>query len=162
MQLVTPEIGLFFWMLVTFVILLILMKKFAWKPILSAVNAREEEITEALQMAKKAREEMAQLKSDNEKIIQQTKSERDAVLKEARDLKEKILSEAKANADAEANKILENTKNTIEQEKKLAFNELKNEMAKISIDMAEKILNKELTDKNAQEEMIKNLITKLN
>lgn len=134
----------------------------AWKPILESVNTRESEIKDALTQAKEARNEMAQLKSDNEKILQQAKLERDEVLKEARELKDKIINEAKANAEKQANMLLEQAKTSIQEEKSIVFMQLKNEMAQISIEMAEKILGKELADKSSQEEMVKNLLTKLN
>ncbi len=162
MQLVTPEIGLFFWMFITFVILLILMKKFAWKGILEAVNNREAEIKNALDEAKKAREEVAVLKAENDKTFQKSKVERDAILAEARELKDKIIGEAKVNAEKQASLLLEQAKELIQEEKSIVFNQLKNEVAQISIDMAQKILGTELSNKASHEELIKNQLSKLN
>ncbi len=162
MDLVTPSHGLIFWTAIVFIILLIILRMVAWKPILESVNTRESEIKDALTQAKEARNEMAQLKSDNEKILQQAKLERDEVLKEARELKDKIINEAKTNAEKQANMLLEQAKTSIQEEKSIVFMQLKNEMAQISIEMAEKILGKELADKSSQEEMVKNLLTKLN
>src|SRR6185436_13934237 len=106
MKLVTPDIGLLFWMLVSFGIVLFLLKKYAWKPILSSLKEREESIAEALNTAKKAKEEMTALKADNERLLNEARLERDKMLKEARDTKDAIIAEAKGKAQAEANKIM--------------------------------------------------------
>ena len=162
MELVTPAYGLIFWTTIVFGILLFILRLVAWKPIIKSVNAREREIREALSESKLAREEMAQLKSDNEKIIQQAKLERDEILKEARELKDKIIGDAKANAEKQSAILLEQAKKNIEEEKAIVFNQLKNEMAQVSIEMAEKILGKELSDKTSQEKLVRTLLTELN
>lgn len=156
MELVTPEIGLIVWTTITFLILLILLRKFAWKPILGAVKSREESIENALKSAEKAREEMEQLKSDNERIIKEARAERDEMLKEAREIKEKIISDAKDKASAEADKIIENAREQIENEKMAAITDLKNQVAQMSINIAEKILRKELDNKQNQEQLVEN------
>lgn len=158
MKLVTPDIGLLFWMLVSFGIVLFLLRKFAWKPILSSLKTREESISEALNTAKKAKEEMALLKADNEKLIQQARAERDAMLKEARDTKDAIIAESKMKAQAEANKILAAARETINTEKNAAIAELKNQVASMSIDIAEKILRQELSKDEKQKSLMENLM----
>ena len=162
MELVTPAYGLIFWTAVVFLILLFVLRLVAWKPIIRSVNKRNKEISSALSEAKLAREEMAQLKSNNELILQQAKLERDEVLKEARELKDKIINDAKLNAEKQAALLLEQAKESIAEEKSIVFNQLKNEMAQISIEMAEKILGIELSNKATQEAMVKDLLTKLN
>ena len=161
MSLVTPAIGLMFWTCVVFITLVLILKKFAWKPILNSVEARNNSIEEALQSAEKAKEEMASLQADNEKILQQAKTERDAMLKEARDLKKEIVEEAKNKANEEADKILVSAKEQINNEKMKALVELKNQVANLSIEMAEKILKSELQDSNKQKELIEKSIKSL-
>jgi len=158
MKLVTPDIGLLFWMLVSFGIVLFLLRKFAWKPILASLKSREENISEALNTAKKAKEEMASLKADNEKLLQQARAERDAMLKEARDTKDAIISESKSKAQAEANKIMASARETINTEKNAAIAELKNQVASMSIDIAEKILRQELSRDEKQKSLMENLM----
>ena len=154
MELVTPAIGLMFWTCVVFILLLILLKKFAWKPILKAVDDRNSSIEEALSSAEKAKAEMAELTASNEKILSDARLERDALLKEARDIKEKIVGEAKSKATDEAEKIINSAKEQITNEKMKAMTELKNQVADISIEMAEKIVKTELADTNKQKELI--------
>ncbi len=150
MDLVTPEIGLIFWTTVTFVILLFLLAKFAWKPILSAVKNREESIREALLSADKAREEMAQLKSDNEQVLREARAERDSILRDAREIREKMIADAKEIAGTEANKMVEQAKELIENQKMAAITDLKNQVASMSIEIAEKIIRKQLENKENQ------------
>jgi F-type H+-transporting ATPase subunit b len=158
MKLVTPDIGLLFWMIVSFGIVLFLLRKFAWKPILSSLRTREESISEALNTAKKAKEEMSLLKADNEKLIQQARAERDVLLKEARDTKDAIIAESKAKAQAEANKIMAAARETINTEKNAAIADLKNQVASMSIDIAEKILRQELSKDEKQKSLMENLM----
>lgn len=158
MKLVTPDIGLLFWMIVSFGIVLFLLKKFAWKPILASLKAREESISDALNTAKKAKEEMALLKSDNEKLIQQARAERDLLLKEARDTKDAIIAESKVKAQAEANKIMAGARETINTEKNAAIADLKNQVASMSIEIAEKILRQELSKDEKQKSLMENLM----
>ena len=154
MELVTPEIGLIFWTIIVFSLLLIILKKYAWKPILTAVDERNKSIEDALSAADKAKEEMLALNTDNERILMESKKERDALLKEGREIKERIITEAKDKAKAEAEKILITAKEQINNEKMKAITDLKNQVAEMSIDIAEKILKSELTDKNKQKELI--------
>ena len=154
MELVTPEIGLIFWTTIVFLLLLIVLKKYAWKPILAAVDERNKSIEDALKAADKAKKEMLALNTDNERILIQAKKERDALLKEGREIKDNIIAEAKDKAKLEADKILITAKEQINNEKMKAITELKNQVAGMSIDIAEKILKSELSDKNKQKELI--------
>ena len=154
MELVTPEIGLIFWTTIVFLLLLIVLKKYAWKPILAAVDERNKSIEDALKAADKAKKEMLALNTDNERILIQAKKERDALLKEGREIKDNIIAEAKDKAKIEADKILITAKEQINNEKMKAITELKNQVASMSIDIAEKILKSELSDKNKQKELI--------
>ena len=155
MELVTPAIGLIFWTTVVFTLLVLLLKKFAWKPILSAVDERNQSIKNSLAQAEKARNEMSELTANNEKIIAQAKADRDVILKEARDMKNEIISEAKDKASKEAEKLVTTAKEQILNEKMKAITELKNHVADLSIEMAEKILSSELSDVAKQKELVK-------
>jgi len=146
--------GLIIWTTIIFSLLLVVLKRFAWKPILSAVDERNKSIEEALRSADKAKEEMALLNADNERILIEAKNQRDALLKEARDIKEGIIKEAQENANKQADKILTSAKEQIANEKLKAITELKNKVAILSIDIAEKVLKRELKDKSHQEEFI--------
>ena len=150
--------GLFFWQTLLFIILLFLLKKYAWKPILDALNSREEGIKNALDEADKARQEMVELKSSNEQIVKEARAERDAMLKEARSMKENMMTEAKDEAKAQANKIIEQAKATIENEKLAAITELRNQVAELSIGIAEKIIKDELSQKDKQVELIEKML----
>jgi F-type H+-transporting ATPase subunit b len=155
---ITFDPGLIIWTTIIFTLLLIVLKKFAWKPILSAVDERNKSIEDALKAADKAKEEMALLNSDNEKILVAAREERDVLLKEAREMKDKIVNEAKEQAITEADKISLSAKEQINNEKLKAITELKNQVAKISIDIAEKILKSELSDKNKQQKLIEEVL----
>ncbi len=155
MELVTPAIGLIFWTTVVFTLLVLLLKKFAWKPILSAVDERNQSIKNSLAQAEKARNEMSELTANNDKIIAQAKVDRDVILKEARDMKNEIISEAKDKASKEAEKLVSTAKEQILNEKMKAITELKNHVADLSIEMAEKILSSELSDVAKQKELVK-------
>ena len=154
MELVTPAIGLIFWTTVVFTLLVLLLKKFAWKPILSAVDERNKSIKDSLAQAEKARSEMSELTANNEKIIAQAKVDRDIILKEARDMKNEIISEAKDKANKEAEKLVSTAKEQILNEKMKALTELKNHVADLSIEMAEKIISSELSDVAKQKELV--------
>jgi len=152
------SIGLFFWQTVIFVILIFLLKKYAWGPILKAVNDREQGIKDALQSAELAKEEMESLKADNDKIMKQARVERDALLKEARDLKNSIVSQAKDEAKAEAQKIIESANEAIKNEKNAAVSDIKKQVASLSIDIAEKLLKEKLSDDNKQMKIVEELL----
>jgi F-type H+-transporting ATPase subunit b len=150
--------GLFFWQIVLFVLLLLLLKKFAWKPILEALNSREEGIQNALDEADKARQEMVDLKSSNEKILKEARLERDGLLKDARLIKDKMISEAKDDAKIQSNKIIEQARAAIENEKLAAITELKNQVAELSIGIAENIMQDELSNKGKQVSLIEKML----
>ena len=154
MELVTPGLGLIFWTSVVFLLLIFLLKKFAWSPILKAVDDRNKSIDEALSSAEKAKVEMEQLSANNEKILQEARIERDSIIKEARAIKENTISEAKSKASVEAEKIILSAKEQISNEKMKAMTELKNEIADISIQMAEKIIKSELKDVKSHKKLI--------
>ena len=150
--------GLFFWQTLIFLLLIFLLKKFAWKPILDAVNEREEGIKNALLSAENAKKDMQNLKSDNEKLLADARVERDVMLKEAREIKDKIVSEAKAEAQVQAGKMIEQAKAAINSEKNAAMAELKNQVSSLSIEIAEKVLRSELTDKASQTKLVVQLL----
>ena len=156
--LLSPSIGLIFWSLLAFGIVLFLLGKFAWKPILKSLNDREQSIQNALDEAKKAREEISSLKADNEKILAEAKTERDIILKEAREIKEKMITDAKDRANKEAEKLISIARENINNEKMAAITELKNQVAHLSIEIAEKILKQELAEKDKQKTVINNLL----
>ena len=158
MDLVTPGFGLIFWTSVVFILLLVLLKRMAWTPILNNVDARNKSIDEALEAAKNARDEMANLKTDNERILKEARAERDEMLKEARELKAKIISEAKNAAKDEADKMIASAKVVIENEKSGAISELKNTVGSLSVDIAEKVLRAELKDVDKQNAFIADML----
>lgn len=161
-MIIEPGIGLLFWMTLTFLILLFLLTKFAWKPIMKAVNDREVSIVDALNQAKLAKIEMEQLKSDNERIIREAKAERDAILKEAREIKDRIVGEAKDIAKAEGDKLIEQAKQSINAEKAAAMNDIKNQIGSLSISIAENILKQKLDNNDAQNVLVDNYLNNSN
>lgn len=158
MDLVTPGFGLIFWTSVVFIILLVLLKRMAWTPILNNVDARNKSIEEALEAAKNARDEMSNLKADNDRIIKEARAKRDEMLKEARELKANIISEAKNAAKDEADKMIASAKVVIENEKAGAISELKNTVGSLSVDIAEKVLRAELKDVDKQNAFIADML----
>ncbi|KPE50721.1 F0F1 ATP synthase subunit B [Chryseobacterium indologenes] len=162
MGIIEPGIGLLFWMTLTFVILLFLLAKFAWKPIVNAVNERETSIVDALNQAKLAKKEMEELKADNERIIREAKIERDSILKEAREIKDRIVGEAKDAAKAEGDKMIEAAKQTIQAEKNAAMADIKTQIGTLSVNIAESILKQKLDNNEAQDELVQNYLNKSN
>ena len=158
MDLIKPEIGLIFWTALTFAILLFVLKKFAWKPILGAVGDREDSIKKALAEAENARKEMQNLQADNERILKEARAEREAMLKEARELKEKIVSDAKDQAKVEADKMVKQAQATIEGEKKAAVSEIKSQVANLSVDIAEKVIKEQLANKDKQLKLVEGML----
>lgn len=161
MDLVTPGIGLVFWTTVTFLLVVFLLIKFAWKPVLGMINERNKSIEDALQLAEKTKAEMAQLQADNERIIAEARKERDNLLKEAREMKDQMIAQAKAEASAEANKIMATAKVSIENEKNQAMQDLKSQVATLSFEIAEKVIGKELENKKVSDEIIAESIKNL-
>ena len=158
MDLVTPGFGLIFWTSVVFIILLVLLKRMAWTPILNNVDARNKSIEEALEAAKNARDEMSNLKADNDRILKEARAQRDEMLKEARELKANIISEAKNAAKDEADKMIASAKVVIENEKAGAISELKNTVGSLSVEIAEKVLRAELKDVDKQNAFIADML----
>ena len=158
MDLITPDVGLLFWTLVSFIILYIILRKFAWGPILTAVKEREESIKAALDAADNAKKEMENLKADNEKILNEAKTERETMLKEAREMKSKLISDAENEAKAKAKTMVEAAKTAIQNEKNSAMNELKNTVVDLSVGIAEKLISEELADKDKQLKMIEEIL----
>ena len=150
--------GLFFWQLLIFILLLLLLKKFAWKPILDSVNERESFIKNAMLEADKARNEMASIEESNQKVLKEARAEREALLKDARATGAEIIAQSKIDAQTEANKIIAQAQETIRNEKRAAVNELKNQVAQISLEIAEKVIDKELDNKNKQAELVDNFL----
>jgi len=158
MGLVMPNPGTIIWMIIIFAIVLFILKKFAWKPILNALKEREESIANALNSAEEAKKEVAGLKADNEKIIAEARREKDAILKEAKELKDKIVAEAKEKAAQEAQKTIDEARQQIDAEKTAAINTIKKQVAELSVMIAEKVIKKELAGKGEQEKMVDGLI----
>jgi F-type H+-transporting ATPase subunit b len=160
-QLVNPELGLIFWMTLSFVIVLVILKKFAWKPIMSSLQDREETIEKSLQEAENARAEMARLTNQNEQLLAEARIEREKILNEARQAKEKIIGDAKGAADEEARKLIARASEEINKQKLIAIEELKKEVAGYSVAIAEKLVQKQLDNKAAQKELIAEQLTQL-
>lgn len=154
MELVTPGLGLIFWQTIVFVLVLFILGKFVWPPILKALKEREENISNAISQAEKAREEMANLNAANEKLLQEARLERDQMLKDAQKQAAAVVAEAKNKASDEANKLIEKAKDSIQGEKRAAIADIKNQAATLSLEIAEKLLRRELSDKKAQEELL--------
>lgn len=157
MKLLTPEFGLIIWTLLAFLIVLFILKKFAWKPILNSLKEREMTIADSLATAEKVKAEMSQLKSENEALLAKAREERAQLLKEARDTKDRIISEAKEQAKIEANKIVIDAQAAIQQQKMAALTDVKNQVGTLVIEVAEKVLRRELGNKSEQEIFIKQL-----
>ena len=157
MELLMPALGFFFWTLIAFLIVFLILKKFAWKPILTTLSAREKNIADSIATAERVKNEMAQMKSENEALMAQAREERSALLKEARETKDKIVHEAKEQAKAEAAKIVADAQAVINQQKMATLVELKNQVGVLVLDVAEKVLRKELGNKPEQEQYIQQL-----
>jgi F-type H+-transporting ATPase subunit b len=154
MKLLTPDLGLFFWNLLAFLIVFFILKKFAWKPILKSLNEREKSISDSLATAETVKAEMAQLKSENEQMLAKAREERAQLLKEAREVRDKIINEAKEQAKIDAAKIISDADLAIEQKKMAVLTEVKNQLGSLVIEVSEKVLRRELSDKAEQEKLI--------
>lgn len=157
MGLLIPDFGLFFWTLLCFLIVLFILKKFAWGPIVKTLHERESGIADSIAAAEKVKEEMKQMQAQNESLLIQAREERTLMLKEAKETKDKIIGEAKEQAKAEAGKIMDDTRLQIERQKNAAMTEVKNEIGKLAVEVAEKILRKQLTGQEAQQGYVKML-----
>jgi F-type H+-transporting ATPase subunit b len=161
MDLLTPGTGLIIWQLIIFVLLVFLLGKLAWKPILSSLKEREESIQSALDQAEKAKVEMAALKADNEKLLKEAREERDKILRDARTAANRMQEEAQAAAKKSADRIIEDAKAVIQTEKQNALRDVRAQVAAFSLDIAEKLIKKNLTDDKTQKELVDSLIKDL-
>ena len=152
------SLGLFFWQSLIFMGLLFMLRKFAWKPILDAVNDRETSIKDALASAEAARDEMKNLQSDNQRILKEARAEKESLLKEARTTRSELINNAKEEAQEEAQKILSQAQDAIQSEKRAAVKELKEQVGSIAMEIAEKVLQKELENKDRQLELVDQLL----
>lgn len=150
--------GLFFWQALILLVLITLMVKFAWKPIMESITAREEGIKDAIAAAENAKKEMQNLQADNERILKEARIERDALLKEARELREKMIADAKEDAQVQGQRLIEQAKTIIEGEKNAALSELKAQVSAISLEIAEKLIKQELSTKDAQVKLVDQLL----
>lgn len=157
-SLIEPSIGLIFWTSITFILLLVILGKFAWKPILNAIKTREKNIETALASAESALKDVRELKANNEKNLAEARAERDNLLKEAREMKDAIVAEAKVKAHADADRIMASAREQITAEKNAAIAELKGQVATLSIEIAEKILRSELSSDEKQKTLVNNLM----
>lgn len=160
-SLTSPAIGLVFWTTIIFIMFFLILKKFAWKPILNAVKARDEMIKGSLASAEKARKEMLKLQSDNEAILRKAREEREGILKEARDIRDKLISEAKGKATEEAEKLVEKARAGIEREKTKALEDIREQVATLSIEIASKLLGEKLKQTGQQEKLINNYLKEI-
>ena len=162
MELVTPDLGLLFWTGLVFLCLLFLLVKFAWKPILGAVNTREQNISSALELAEKTKEEMKALQAQNENLLKEARAERDNMIKDAKEIASKMVEDAKGNAKVEAEKLMTAAREAIQSEKAGAIAELKTQMAAFSIEIAEKIVRHELSSDEKQKALADKLVDDIN
>lgn len=158
MDLLLPEIGLVVWHSISFLLLLFLLTKFAWKPVLKMIKDRENSIDNALASAEKAKLEMQRLTSENEQLLKEARIERDAILKEAKELKDQIVAEAKGQAQTEGAKLIAQARKEINDQKKQALAEVKSQVSALSLDIARKVLQKEFESTSKQEELISDLL----
>jgi F-type H+-transporting ATPase subunit b len=158
MELITPGLGLIFWMTLAFLFLVFILGKFAWKPILNALKEREASIHDALHSADKAREEMKELQFSNEQLLREARNERDVILADARKVRDSIIEESRTKAGEEASRVIRSAKDTIQNEKMAALTDLKNQVALMSLEVAGKLLKRELSDPKKQEQYIRQLL----
>lgn len=161
MDLILPSSGLIFWQLIAFLALLFILIKFAWKPMLAVLEERETSIDNALKAAEQARNEMANLKAENEKLLQDARLERDTILRKAQEASAKMIEDAKTEAGKQGAQMIENAKAVIETEKKAALTEVKNQVAMLTLEVTEKLLRKNLSDDKAQKELVDQFIKDL-
>lgn len=159
MDLLTPDLGLLFWQVVVFLGLFLILRTFAWKPITDSLNERENNIQSALDLAEKTRLEMTALKADNEKLLAQARSEREAILRGAKETADKMVADSREKAEAEGKRILEQARESMQNERQALVTQMKKEVVTLSIDIAEKVLRKELSDKTAQEKLVTDLVS---
>ncbi|MCO4293512.1 F0F1 ATP synthase subunit B [Solitalea sp. MAHUQ-68] len=158
MDLVTPSIGLVFWTTLTFIFLILLLGKFAWRPIVSALNERERSIEDALSAADKAKEELTRLNQESDKLLKDARLERDKILKEAKTFGDNLIAEAKHNAQTEGAKMIAKAHDEINAQKNAALAEVKNQVATLSIEIAEKVLRKKFENAGEQQTLVAELL----
>ena len=161
MQLVTPDIGLLFWMLVSFLIVFFILKKFAWNVILNMLHEREYNIEQALKAADKARDEMEKMQSNNERILNEARAEREKIFRDAQEMKDRIVGEAREQAVREKDKIMTDARVSIETEKNLAIREIRKTAGELSVQIAEKLLRNELSKDQKQRELVEKMIQEI-
>ncbi|HEV7348715.1 F0F1 ATP synthase subunit B [Telluribacter sp.] len=157
MSLLTPAIGLLFWMLVVFLLLVVILRSFAWKPIIAGLKDRENEIQSALDLAERTKAEMAQLQADNAKLLAEANAARDRIIREAKDASDRMIAEAREKATEEGQKVIESARQTIRNEQQAAISQMRKEVAALSLQIAEQVLRRELNDKVSQEKLVAEL-----
>ncbi|MBO0929978.1 F0F1 ATP synthase subunit B [Fibrella aquatilis] len=158
MDMLTPDIGLLAWQLVIFGLLFFILRKFAWGPITASLKEREDNIQGALDLAEKTRGEMAKLKSENEQILAQARNERDVMLRGAKETADKMVADARDRANVEGQRMLEQAREAMQNERQALVSQMKKEVVNLSIEVAEKVLRRELTDKASQEKLVQDLV----
>lgn len=159
MDLLTPDLGLLFWQVVTFLGLFLILRAFAWKPITDSLNERENNIQSALDLAEKTRVEMAALQAGNEKLLAQARSERDVILRGAKEIADKMVADSRDKAAAEGQRMLEQARESMQNERQALVAQMKKEVVTLSLEIAEKVLRKELSDKSSQEKLVSDLVS---
>ena len=159
MDLLTPDLGLLFWQVIVFLALFFILRIFAWKPITDSLNERENNIQSALDLAEKTRLEMTALKADNEKLLAQARTEREAILRGAKETADKMVADSRDKAETEGKRILEQARESMQNERQALVQQMKKEVVILSLDIAEKVLRKELSDKSSQEKLVTDLVT---
>ncbi len=159
MDLLTPDLGLLFWQVVVFVALFLILRTFAWKPITSSLNERENNIQSALDLAEKTRLEMTALKADNEKLLAQARTEREAILRGAKETADKMVADSRDKAAVEGQRMLEQAREAMQNERQALVAQMRKEVVQLSLDIAEKVLRRELSDKSSQEKLVNDLVT---
>ncbi len=154
MNLITPEFGLLFWQTITFLVLLLLLGRFAWKPIMSSLREREETIEGALRSAELARQEMTKLRADNERLLDEARAERDAMMRKAQQTADAIVEEAKNKAAAESNRIVESARAAIQSERQAAIDDIRRQVATLSVDIAEKVIRRQINSDPQQRQLV--------
>lgn len=158
MDLLTPDLGLLFWQVVVFLGLFLILRAFAWKPIVESLNERENNIQSALDLAEKTRSEMAALKADNQKLLAEARAERETILRGAKETADKMIAESREKAESEGKRILEQARESMQNERQALVVQMKKEVVSLSLEIAEKVLRKELSDKLAQEKLVSDLV----
>jgi len=161
MDLLSPSFGLIFWMAVIFLLTLLILRKFAWRPILKLLSEREQGIADSLETAERVKAEMAQMKYEHEEILKEAKTERSQILKEAKEAKDQMINEAKEQAKVEAKKIIDDARVAINNQKMAALTDVKNQVGNLAVEVAEKILRNQLSEEKAQQDYVKKLIDEI-